>query len=101
MTIAADIALYDVVVVGGGAAGVGISIALKHAGIENYLVLERDAVGASFAAWPDETCFITPSFPSNSIGILDFYFAACVFRLYFHSFLHVQKCRLHRISIPK
>ena len=71
MTTAADMALYDVVVVGGGAAGVGISIALKHAGIENYLVLERHAVGASFAAWPDETCFITPSFPSNSIGILD------------------------------
>ncbi|MCH2213478.1 MAG: NAD(P)-binding domain-containing protein [Fuerstiella sp.] len=71
MTASADNPAYDVVVVGGGAAGVGVSIALKHAGIENYLVLERDTVGASFAAWPAETCFITPSFPSNSIGILD------------------------------
>lgn len=61
----------DVVVVGGGAAGVGVSIALKHAGIENFVVLERHVVGASFAAWPAETRFITPSFPTNSIGMLD------------------------------
>jgi len=63
--------LYDVVVVGGGAAGVGVAIALKDAGIHNALVLERHTVGASFAAWPDETRFITPSFPSNSVGMLD------------------------------
>ncbi len=63
--------VYDVIVVGGGAAGIGIAITLKHAGIESYLVLERDTVGASFAAWPAETRFITPSFPSNSIGMLD------------------------------
>lgn len=62
---------FDVVVVGGGAAGVGVAIALLHAGIDNFVVLERHAVGASFAAWPEETRFITPSFPSNSIGILD------------------------------
>ena len=62
---------YDVVVVGGGAAGLGVSIALMHAGIENLVVLERHAVGASFESWPAETRFITPSFPSNSIGMLD------------------------------
>lgn len=62
---------YDVIVVGAGAAGVGVAITLKHAGIENYLVLDRHTVGASFAAWPAETRFITPSFPSNSIGMLD------------------------------
>ncbi len=62
---------FDVVVVGGGAAGVGVAIALKHAGIENFLVLERHAVGASFTSWPAETRFITPSFPTNSIGMLD------------------------------
>ena len=56
---------------GGGAAGVGVAIALRHAGIENIIVLERHTVGASFAAWPAETRFITPSFPSNSIGMLD------------------------------
>lgn len=62
---------YDVVVVGGGAAGIGVAITLMHAGIENFVVLERYIVGASFAAWPDETRFITPSFPSNSVGMLD------------------------------
>ncbi len=63
--------IYDVIVVGGGAAGMGIAVTLGHAGIENFVVLERDKVGASFAAWPAETRFITPSFPSNSIGMLD------------------------------
>ncbi|MEM7453635.1 MAG: NAD(P)/FAD-dependent oxidoreductase [Planctomycetota bacterium] len=62
---------YDVVIVGGGAAGIGVSIPLLHAGIENFVVLEKHTVGASFAAWPAETRFITPSFPSNSIGMLD------------------------------
>ena len=62
---------YDVVVVGGGAAGVGVSIALRHAGIENFVVLDRQTVGASFSAWPAETRFITPSFPTNSVGMLD------------------------------
>ena len=64
-------ALYDVVVIGGGAAGIGVSVALKHAGIEKFIVLERESVGASFARWPAETRFITPSFPSKSIGMLD------------------------------
>ena len=63
--------VYDVVVVGAGAAGVGAAVALKHAGIENFIVAERHAVGASFASWPAETRFITPSYPSNSIGMLD------------------------------
>ena len=35
------------------------------------MIVDRKTVGASFAAWPDETRFITPSFPSNSIGMLD------------------------------
>ena len=68
---ATNVKPYDVVVVGGGAAGVGVAIALKHAGIKNFVVLERHTVGASFASWPAETRFITPSFPSNSIGMLD------------------------------
>jgi len=62
---------YDAVVIGGGAAGVGVSVALRHAGVENFVVLERNSVGASFVAWPAETRFITPSFASNSIGMLD------------------------------
>lgn len=64
--------LYDVVVVGGGAAGIGVSVALKDAGIENYLIVDRyHLLGASFALWPAETRFITPSFPTNSFGMLD------------------------------
>ena len=63
--------VYDVVVIGGGAAGVGVGVALKHAGIENFIILERLMIGASFLLWPSETRFITPSFPSNSIGMLD------------------------------
>lgn len=61
----------DVAVIGGGAAGIGVSTALRHAGVEDFVVLERQTVGASFDAWPAETRFITPSFPTNSIGMLD------------------------------
>ena len=63
--------VYDVVVVGAGAAGVGAAVALRHAGIENFVVCERHTIGASFASWPSETRFITPSYPTNSIGMLD------------------------------
>ena len=63
--------VYDVVIVGAGAAGVGAAVSLKDAGIENFVVLERHMVGASFALWPAETRFITPSFPTNSVGMLD------------------------------
>ena len=68
---ASDNDIYDVVVVGAGAAGIGVAVTLKHAGIENFVVVDRETVGASFARWPAETRFITPSFPTNSIGMLD------------------------------
>lgn len=61
----------DVVVIGAGAAGIGVAIALRHAGIDDVKVLDRNDVGSSFEAWPAETRFITPSFPTNSIGMLD------------------------------
>lgn len=63
--------IHDVVVIGGGAAGIGVGVALKHAGIENFVILERLMIGASFFLWPAETRFITPSFPTNAIGMLD------------------------------
>ena len=62
---------YDVVIVGAGAAGIGVAIALQHSGVENYLIVDRETIGSSFRSWPAETRFITPSFPSNSIGMLD------------------------------
>lgn len=71
MSSSTEIKVYDVVVVGAGAAGIGVSVALKDAGIDNFVVLDRFSVGAAFALWPEETRFITPSFPTNSIGMLD------------------------------
>lgn len=64
-------ASFDVIVVGAGAAGIGVGVALKHAGIDDFLIIDRIGVGASFERWPAETRFITPSFPTNSIGMLD------------------------------
>ena len=61
---------YDVVIVGAGAAGVGIAAMLKDFGIEKMVVLEREQVGASFEKWPEEMRFITPSFTTNFWGIL-------------------------------
>jgi len=61
----------DIVIVGAGAAGVGCSVVLKELGIENFTILERHQVGASFTRWPEEMRFITPSFPSHGFGLLD------------------------------
>jgi thioredoxin reductase len=61
----------DVLVIGAGAAGIGVGVTLKHSGIESFQIVDRKGVGASFNAWPAETRFITPSFPTNSIGMLD------------------------------
>ncbi|MEM1322551.1 MAG: NAD(P)/FAD-dependent oxidoreductase [Bacteroidota bacterium] len=55
---------YDVIVVGAGPAGLGVSILLQKFGI-NYVILEKTSVGASFRKWPEETRFISPSFTGN------------------------------------
>lgn len=65
-----DDAVLDVVIVGAGAAGVGVGAALSELGLDIHL-LEREAVGASFRAWPDEMRFITPSFPANGFDLPD------------------------------
>ena len=62
---------FDVVIVGAGAAGLGFGVTLRHLGIENFAILDRAAVGASFLRWPRQTRFITPSFTSNQFGLLD------------------------------
>lgn len=62
---------HDVVVVGAGAAGIGCGVLLKDLGIENFVILERHQVGASFSFWPEEMRLITPSFPSQGFGLLD------------------------------
>lgn len=61
----------DVVIVGAGAAGVGIGAVLADLDLNSYAILERDEVGASFRQWPEEMQFITPSFPGNSFGCRD------------------------------
>ena len=61
----------DVVIVGAGAAGLGFGVTLRHLGIDNFAILDRAAVGASFLRWPRQTRFITPSFTSNQFGLLD------------------------------
>lgn len=67
-----DLAMpFDVLIVGGGAAGIGMAIVLAQLGVPRFAVLERYEVGASFRRWPAEMRFITPSFPSNSFGALD------------------------------
>ena len=62
---------FDIVVVGAGAAGLGMGVTLRDLGIENFVILDRAAVGASFLRWPRQTRFITPSFNSNQFGTLD------------------------------
>ena len=62
---------HEVIVVGAGAAGVGMAVTLQDAGIDDVLVIDRHEIGASFARWPREMTFLTPSFPSNSVGLLD------------------------------
>ena len=61
----------DVVIVGAGAAGLGFGVTLRHLGIDNFAILERGAIGASFLRWSRQTRFITPSFTSNQFGLLD------------------------------
>lgn len=61
----------NVIVVGAGAAGIGVAAALMHAGVDDVQIVDRHGVGASFERWPKEMRFITPSFPTNSIGMLD------------------------------
>lgn len=61
---------YDVVIVGAGAAGIGVAILLQKLGI-NYVILEKETVGASFRKWPEETRFISPSFTGNFFGMPD------------------------------
>ncbi|MEM9274840.1 MAG: NAD(P)/FAD-dependent oxidoreductase [Cyanobacteria bacterium P01_F01_bin.143] len=62
---------FEVVIVGAGAAGIGCGVLLKDLGIENFVILERHHIGASFSRWPEEMRFITPSFPSHGFGLLD------------------------------
>jgi len=60
-----------VLIVGAGPAGLGISLALKKAGVTEQLVVDAREVGAAFRAWPRGMSLLTPSFFSNSFGLTD------------------------------
>lgn len=62
--------IWPCIIVGAGAAGIGIARALQEIGVP-FLIIERHEIGGSFRRWPREMRFITPSFPSNSFGTLD------------------------------
>lgn len=61
----------SVIIVGAGPAGIGLARTLKKQGIGDVVLLEAREVGASFRAWPDDTRFLTPSFPANAYGCPD------------------------------
>lgn len=63
--------VYDVIVIGAGAAGIGMGITLREFGINNLLIVDKGEVGDSFKHWPQETRFITPSFTTNGFGMPD------------------------------
>ncbi len=60
-----------VLIVGSGPAGIGVSLALKRAGVTDQLVVDARQVGAAFRAWPRSMSLLTPSFFSNSFGLTD------------------------------
>ncbi|MEM6523261.1 MAG: NAD(P)/FAD-dependent oxidoreductase [Bacteroidota bacterium] len=60
----------DVIVVGAGPAGLGVSVLLKKLGID-FIILEKDDIGSSFKKWPKETKFISPSFTGNFFKMTD------------------------------
>lgn len=62
---------FNVVVVGAGAAGIGMALTLQRIPNISFTVLEAGSIGESFKNWPLQTRFITPSFQSNSFGLAD------------------------------
>lgn len=62
---------FDCLIVGGGAAGIGMGCVLRDLGIKRFRILERGEIGASFLMWPQEMRMITPSFTSNAYGMMD------------------------------
>lgn len=62
---------YDCVIVGGGAAGIGIGCILQELDASSFTILERGEIGSSFLMWPKEMRMITPSFTSNAYGMMD------------------------------
>lgn len=60
-----------IVIVGAGAAGIGMGVTFSELGIQDFLIIDKTEIGDSFKHWPQETRFITPSFTSNGFGMSD------------------------------
>ncbi|SEO13278.1 Pyridine nucleotide-disulphide oxidoreductase [Amphibacillus marinus] len=61
----------DVIIVGAGPSGIGVSALLSQMNCHSYLILEQKGIGGSFHRWPKEMRFITPSFPAQGYGQTD------------------------------
>lgn len=59
------------VIVGAGPSGIGLGILLKKLNFHDFIILEKEAIGASFLKWPKEMKLITPSFTGHGFGMLD------------------------------
>ncbi|MFT4326262.1 MAG: NAD(P)-binding domain-containing protein [Candidatus Woesearchaeota archaeon] len=62
--------IQDVIIIGAGAAGIGVSVILQKLGIDHMLI-DKEGIGASFKKWPEEMRFISPSFTGNAFGNVD------------------------------
>lgn len=62
---------YHTIIVGAGAAGIGMGVALKDFRIDDFVILEKDLIGSTFFKWTTETRFLTPSFQSTQFGLMD------------------------------
>lgn len=48
-----------------------MGVLLKKMGVGDFIIIEKEEVGASFLKWAEETRFITPSFTGHGFGLLD------------------------------
>ena len=62
---------HRVIIIGAGAAGVGMAITLQEFCIKDVLIVEKGSIGHSFKHWPLSTKTITPSFTTNDFGMPD------------------------------
>ncbi|GKU80653.1 NAD(P)/FAD-dependent oxidoreductase [Niallia sp. NCCP-28] len=61
----------NLIIVGAGPSGIGLGILLKKLNFHDFLILEKEEIGASFQKWPEEMKLITPSFTGHGFGMLD------------------------------